>query len=107
MIEDFKNDYMDGKVNSENYPESTKYLSAVLDTFSSMENSIDSGEDPVVVLSNIVKASEFVRDLCVAESNKDFDMMSKVLEKFSGVSVNMETARLEMKEYLKDKIDKM
>lgn len=107
MFEDFKNDYMDGKVNSENYPESTKYLSAILDTFSSLENSVEDGADPITVLNNIVKASSFVRDLCEAEASKDFALMSEALEKFSGVSVDMETAELEMKEYLKDKIDKM
>lgn len=98
---------MDGKVNSENYPEATKYMSAIVDTFSTLDRSVEVGNDPLEVLGIIVKASEFVRDLCVAEADKDYGLMAETLEKFSGVTVDMEAARLEMKEYLKDKIDKM
>lgn len=107
MMEDFKNDYMDGKVNSGNYPESSKYMSAILDTFSDLERSVELDKDPIKALRDLLKASEFVHDFSEAEKVKNFTLMSEILEKFSGVSVDMEAAQLEMKEYLKDKIDKM
>lgn len=98
---------MDGKVNAENYPESFKYLSAVNNTLNSMEREVETGSDALVVLSNLTKSLSFLTEFNLAASSKDYNEMEKVLEGFTGVHVDLKTAELEMKEYLKNKIDEM
>lgn len=106
MMEDFVDDYLDGKVNKENYPNAFKVLDTLNDTTDRLTDIISSGNS-LEALSAISRITTYALESQKGHVNEDYDMVNKAIEDFTGTKVDIVLAREEMKSYFKDKIDKL
>lgn len=105
-IENFQNDYLDGKVTKDEYPNAYTYAEAIQNTTDRFEREMES-DDVGTMLVVLTKIASFAAATQLGHKNKDYVAVSKAVEEFTGVSMDIELVREEFKTYAKNQIDKL
>lgn len=106
FFESFAEDFEDGKISKEKYPNAHKLLESLYSTGDELEKLVMSGD--VVALSEaLTKMGVFMRKASELNSGESPDVINSVVEEFTGSKVDILSARNEFKEYAKEQIDKM
>lgn len=106
FFESFAEDFEDGKISKEKYPNAHKLLDSLYSTGDKLEKLVMS-DDVIEVSEALTKMGVFIKKASELSSGEDPDIINSVIEEFTGVKVDILSARSEFKEYAKEQIDKM
>lgn len=105
-LEEFMNDYLDGKVDGNNYPHAFKVVDAIHETSLQLERDATS-DDPVKMMEALTKITTYYSSTMKAHKDNDFESVEKAIKIFTGEDVDVAQAREDLKTYAKAKIDQL
>ena len=105
-LEEFMNDFMDGRVDGSNYPHAFKVVNALHETALQLERDAES-DDPDKMIDALAKITTYYSNTMKAHKDNDFEAVDKAIEQFTGEEVNVAQAREDLKTYAKAKIDQL